>query len=304
MVGYDDNANALTLGDDDSLKVGDYELKYSSADDDFRIVHPNGEESNVPRSTSGSLVPQGLADVVGNGEVLADDGNIYTSVQTAVDNASGWVFVGPGTFSETVSVTTAGLTIEGSGYDTLIDATTTTAVSSSGTTDVTFRNFSISSQNVDGNFARALDLGSGGTANEIIVRDSENEGIDPGSDCTVINCRVENTGSDAIRVTGTGNIISNCIVVNAGADSIDIKDDDNIVSGNIVNDGGGSGILLDSNADDCVVGGNRIISTSSTGVIMRGNNNILYNNRISDSGGISDTGTGNVEDGNLTGASN
>ena len=324
-----DNIDRLMEGNLDDIRFYDRELSASEISDlsnkvnvtngliaqwDFefpetpnRAIDSTGDiypQNSVPRSTSGSLVPQGLAESVSAGEALADDGNTYSSVQTAVDNASGWVFVGPGTFNETVSVTTAGLTVEGSGYGTLIDATTSTAVTSSGTANVTFRNLSISSANGSGNFARGLDLGNGGTAEGIIVRDSENEAFDPGSDCTIVNCIVENAGTGAIRATGTGNIISNCTVINAGADAIDIKDDDNIIAGNVVDGGGGSGILIDSNADDCVVGGNRIISTAGTGVILRGNDNILYNNRISDSGGISDTGTGNVEDSNLTGPAN
>jgi hypothetical protein len=62
-----------------------------------------------------------LSAALNDGEVLADDGYVYGSIQNAQDNASSWIFIGPGTFDESVSINTDGLSITGSGYQSIID---------------------------------------------------------------------------------------------------------------------------------------------------------------------------------------
>jgi len=142
MVGYDDNNNALTLGDDDVLTVGDYEISYDSTANEWQAEYtPSGDVASVPKNQSGSLFPTDFADALA-GQALADDGNLYSSVQTAVDNATGWVFVGPGTFNENVTISTQGLTLEGCGYDTLIDGGTIGSAITLSAADITVKNSS------------------------------------------------------------------------------------------------------------------------------------------------------------------
>jgi len=311
MVGYDDNNNALTLGDDDALSVGDYDLEYDSTADEFQVNHPNGEVSSIPRSTSGSLVPQGLAESVSAGEALADDGNTYSSIQTAVDNATGLVFVGPGTFNETVNVGTNGLTIEGVGYGSHIDGGGGRAIDV-GASNVTIRNLSISntSSGVQDDGPTAL-WGAGAylTVDTVVVRESDDIGILCGENNTVVkNCVIEQSDGEGIYPNVDTKskfiLVGNIIQGTAEGAGIKLNSDDCTVSGNIVKNAGSNGI--ESVVNDNVIGGNRVTNSGNYGIAVSGTDSIVYNNRVSDStnANISDNGTGTVLDGNLTGASN
>jgi hypothetical protein len=310
MVGYDDDNNALTLGDDDSIAVGDYSLRYSSANDRFEVEHPNGEISDVPRSTSGSLVPQGLAESVAAGEALADDGNTYSSVQDAVNAASGFVFVGPGTFNESVTISTEGLTLEGSGHDTLIDGGTTGNAVDIQASDVTVRSLSVQTTAGAGNNFSGVTT-TNATPNNVTVefvtvRDSDRSGIfvQSGADNTVRGCTVNSTDTAGIT-NGERSIVTDCTIKNTGSAGIETFRDDAIVSNNIIDGASGRGIRCGA-TNDLLIGGNRVINSGDNGIRIAGADCIVYNNRVSDSTNtdISDAGTGTVLDGNLTGLSN
>lgn len=316
MVEYNSDDSALTLGDDDSIAVGDYRIKYSSANDRFEVEHPNGEISDVPRSTSGSLVPQGLAESVAAGEALADDGNTYSSVQEAVNAASGWVFVGPGTFNESVTISTQGLTLEGSGYDTLIDGGTTGNAIRVEASNLTIKNLSVSTASGGGNSFDAIGGGSVNsvgdvTIDNVTVRESDNFGINlrsggsvPFEDCIIRNCAINNTDSVGIRAT-IRMIISNCLIDNPGATGITSGSDDWIVANTVIKSPGGNGGISGIGNDNIVIG-NRVINSSDDGISSAGTEFIVANNRVSDSSAsdLNDGGTGTVLDGNLTGPSN
>lgn len=308
MVGYDDTNNALTLGDDDSIAIGDYSLRYSSANDRFEVEHPNGEISDVPRSTSDSLVPQGLAESVSAGEALADDGNTYTSVQTAVNNASGWVFVGPGTFSESVNITTSGLTLEGSGYGTLIDGGTTNDAIRVNATDVTVRDVSVQTTAGTGNAYRGVDVegSDDATIERVVVRDSDDSGLETGgNDTTIRNCTVLSADQDGIVTPGVRCVVSNNNIDGTSRHGILATTDDSVYANNVITNVGDVGIAFPNN--DNIIIGNRIINSADDGITNgSGIDNIIANNRISDSTNqdIDDNGTGTVLDGNLTGPSN
>jgi hypothetical protein len=314
MVGYDTNNDALTLGDDDSLKVGDYELKYSSANDRFEVEHPNGEVSDVPRSTSGSLVPEGFADVLSNGEVLADNGEIYASVQDAVNAASGFVFVGPGTFNENVTISTDGLTLEGSGHDSLIDGGTTGNGIVANASNITVSNLTAQTTAGAGNLFDAF-LSADNETNikffNCVARDSDQEGfnIQTARDVKLINCTVISADDDGIDLRSgkaARGIVSNCDIQNGvGSKGINVGGDDTIISNCTVSGVVNEGIFIGAN--DCTVIGCRVDNTGLSGIQANGIDNIIANCRISDSGGaadLNDTGTGTVLDGNLTGPSN
>lgn len=280
-----------------------------------RAIDSTGDpypQNSVPRSTSGSLVPQGLAESVSAGEALADDGNTYTSVQTAVDNATGWVFIGPGTFNENVTVSTGGLTIEGSGKDTLIDGGTSgDAINLDGTSpDVTIRNLSVQTTAGGGTSSDGITVISGSSdchIENVHVRQSDRFGIDSGADRLVVtNCRIESTDDNGVN-SGSGNVHA-VVTNNFFADndySVMMASDDSVVSNNY-SETSRFGIVV--NGNDCLIGGNRINGTTAGDCVTdNGTDNIIYNNRLSDATAANldiSNNTGGVTDANLTGASN
>jgi len=316
MVDNDSNNSALTLGDDESIAVGDYEIEYNSTDDDWQVTSPDGNETTVPRSTTDSLVPQGLAESVSAGEALADDGNTYASVQTAVDNATGWVFVGPGTFNESVTISTAGLTLEGSGYDTLIDSGSSGNSITINSDNCTINSVSVSNDSGSSTNEVGVEInGQNITVENTTIRDSDFRGFEVnGSGATVTGCKVERSDAESIFIQGTEAIVSSNVFSSSnsdggsGATSVYLvgsnSSDNSIVVNNIVRDSGQDGIELRS--VDCVVIGNRVINSSLDGILIASADTIVANNRVSDSGGtdINDSGTGTVLDSNKTGASN
>jgi len=61
-----------------------------------QFLQTDGSSLSFADVSAGGKFEQALS----NGEVLADDGTLYSSIQTAENNASDYVFVGPGTFNE------------------------------------------------------------------------------------------------------------------------------------------------------------------------------------------------------------
>lgn len=265
-------------------------------------------KNSVPRSTTDSLVPQGLAESVSAGEALADDGNTYTSVQNAVNAASGWVFVGPGTFNETVAITTAGLTIEGSGYDTLIDGGTSNDAINTGAANITIRNLSVQTTAGGGSGFDGIRAATGSdslTIENVNVRSSDAGGIllANGNDHTVRNCQLTNIDARGIFVNGVSRtVISGNTVSGTSTADIEVTGDDNIITNNITQGGGNNSIYI--NANDNIIIGNRVINPFNAAVYLNsGNDNIVANNRLS-GGGITDLATGTLLDGNNTNAAN
>lgn len=309
MVGYDSQNNALTLGDDDSLKVGEYELQYDSTSDEFQAEYePTGDTKSIPRSTSGSLVPQGFADVVSQGEVLADNGEIYTSVQTAVNNSSGFVFVGPGTFNESVTIDTAGLTLVGAGVDTEISPTTGTAITV-GASNTTIKNISCRSED---DYA-VYTTYSGTTIKNITASTDVTDGIDGiyAKDTTIVsNCTILESGDNGIYFNDHQSSIAHSNnIENANRGIYMERGGGYIASANVITNPRFAGIAFNTSGSDNVAIGNRVHTSDDVGIIVNGAgnyDNIVANNRVSDStnADIDDSGSGTVLDDNLTGPSN
>ena len=299
MVEYDSQNNALTLGDDDALSVGEYDLEYNSTDDEFQIVSPDGNINSVPRSTSGSLVPDGLAESVAAGEALADDGNTYSSVQTAVDNASGWVFVGPGTFNESVTISTAGLTLEGSGNRTTVKFVGDDNTLYIDNSDVTVDSLSIENASSGSSAVLTNTTASNTTLSNLYIDGAGDRGIESqGPDSLIINCRVTNAPTVCIDADATRNVVTRCYVADGVGSGINIGEDDGIASFNVIENMVQEGI---NSFDDSIIIGNVIRDTGSFGIIIGGDiDSIIANNRLVNTQGISDSGTNTVLDGNLT----
>lgn len=267
-------------------------------------------KNSIPRSTSGSLVPQGFADVLSQGEVLADNGEIYTSVQTAVDNSTGFVFVGPGTFNESVTISTQGMTLQGSGYDTLIDGGTGSNAITVEASDATISNLSAQNTSGEGAFISAIRSESGSnslTIHSVTIRDSDHQGIkiNFGANTIIRDCTIKGADSQGIVVSTPQSIVSNCFISDTGNKSINVTADDCIVTNCIASNAGNNGIRIAGN--DCICISNRVSNASYFGIeIVNSSDCIVANNRISDSGnaGIDDNASNTLLDDNLTGPSN
>jgi hypothetical protein len=256
-----------------------------------------------------ALVSGLLTAALNDGEVLADDGSVHESVQAAQDAASSYIFIGPGTFNESVTIDTRGLTITGTGYSSRISTTGSTAILLD-TRNVTIRDISI--ENDTSNDAIAPTSNAGYIVVDNIHVIEANEGVNSytGTEYTskwdVSNSRFENTGGNAIRVADGRSIIVNNHIDGAGDHGIYGHGDDQVIANNVIQNVASEGIEIV--APDSVCGGNRVINSGDDGIFINneGPDSIIYNNRISDSGvsDIDDIAAGTVLDSNNTGASN
>jgi len=262
-----------------------------------------------------SSVEAMLANSLREGKPLADDGKIHDSVQAAENAASSFVFVPPGTFNESVTIDTSGLTLLGSGRATLIDGGTVGP-----SIDIKADNSVVTSLSVVNTFSgdnttliSAIETsgGSNGKIANVNVRDADGFGINltTGKEWVIDSCEFNDTDNGAIRVESSVDacIVSRCILNQPSRQSgngINIGSDDCIISNNIISGSGGVGISISGN--DNISIGNRILQSGGDGIYVDGIDNIIANNRISDSSGadLNDAGTGTVKDGNLAGVSN
>jgi hypothetical protein len=263
-----------------------------------------------------------LTSAVASGKALADNGEVYDSVQDAENAADSFVLVGPGTFNESVTVDTAGMTLVGSGYDTLIDGGTIGDAIKVTADNVTVRRLRVQTTQGAGNsyIGVLADTVSNCTITRVVVTGSDQDGIEilKSTDCIVDSCHVENTDVTGISVSGSSSgtkarrvIISNCFV-----DTTNDSNGDTIVTGGgggcfsvivancIIRNATRNGIGF--NGSDSISIGNRIINSGVDGVYDRGVDNIRANTRVSDSGSsdIDNGGSGTITDDIETGISN
>lgn len=255
-------------------------------------------------------VDSSIASVLSEGEVLADDGEQYASIQDAVDASDGWTFVGPGTYYENVTIDKDDFTLKGAGYDTLIDGGTTGNSISIISENVVVTDLSVRTSPDSGKFIHGIfdnrNNAKGATIKNVTVRDSSGSGIRlfNSTDVIITNCKIE-TAENLGILTSTRGIVSNCKVLGTrNSVGIYIVDDDAIIVNNLIKSVAGNSIR--SGGNDQIVGGNRIINSGEDGIIIQKSDSIVFNNRISDSVNqdINDNGTGTVTDGNLTGSAN
>lgn len=275
--------------------------------DASQTVH---EQANFNQGVSAKELGLGNHELIGgllttalnDGEVLADDGYVYSTVQAAQDAASSWIFVGPGVFNENVTVSN-GMTIMGSGYSTLIDGGVGKAIDATSQKNVTVSNLRAQTDPADG--SNAISIGRYGTGSNLTVSESGANGIYIQTESVVSNSIVETSSAAGFLVSGSDSSKAiGCTSKNAGEEAFNIGADDAIVSSCIALSPSTRGISCGYN--DCIFIGNRIHNAGGDGIIVWGNDNILANNRISNSTDqdIDDNGTGTVLDSNLTGSAN
>jgi parallel beta-helix repeat protein len=213
------------------------------------------------------------------------------------------VRVGPGTFVERLDISTAGLTLAGSGERTVIrDKFKPIRVTAS---DVTVQNLKVDQVNKIDTGGKGIEFNSsannGAVLNCTVVNGADRAiNFEGASNCIVANCTVDNYGGIGIFFVGGSNIAVNNTVKNTDNQGIGVFNDtdDCIIAYNVL-ENNPTGVEL--NGDDCIAIGNRIVSPNQFGVNINQTDNIVANNRITNAGtrGISDSGTGTVLDGNL-----
>lgn len=273
-------------------------------------------EATTERLRASSLSVGGSTDVTAllssalkERKPLADDGSLYDSIQAAENAASSFVFVPPGTFNESVTIDTAGLTLLGSGNSTIINGGAGEAVLVNAS-NVSLEQFT-ARRDEDATSVHTIDTSSSITdtsVTDVTVDASGSNGIViRGDNSLVSNCNISNTPSRALNIFGESVIIKNNIINDA---SIGIQADDAIVVANTSfdsSDGTDGAIVISSTANDCLIGSNRVHNSNSDGITNKGSNDcIIFNNRVSNSNNqdIDDNGTGTTTDANVTGAAN
>ena len=300
------NTDSLDFVDDEELRTGssdDFATRFSSANDRLELADlTNGTVGYVPRGTGTDLVDGKFAQTVSEGKALADDGNVYDSIQDAVDAASSWVKIGPGTFNESININNAGLTVKGSGERTIIDGENNVVNISSN--DVVVAGFTVYGQS--SSFSRGVtSSGVRVHIHNIRIAEAENEAINvSGSDNTVSNCYIEDAGNRMLRVNDAPRvIITGCTLedtqnrVSGAMLALEELSDDGVVAHNIIKNTDEAGIRAETN--DSMFYGN-IIYKSDSGIYISGTDNIVVNNRISAGTPIGNNGTGGVVQDNLT----
>jgi len=267
----------------------------------------NGKVAYVRKERNGQIGGDGvLVKALKEGKPVADDGRTHNTIQAAERAASGWVFIPPGTFNESVEINTDGLTLRGSGYNTLVDGDNSRPIIIN-SPDVSVRHLSVRN-NPSSSGTRCLDTGTDATNGQIsnvFVRASQRRGITVrhGSDWLIHNCTVANTDKGtAIRPDTLRTTVHACItkssVENRGV-YISSNSDSSIVSNCVLNNDGTNDTLGGKSNNSIYIGNRGVSNVGFT--LFGGTDNIVANNRVNS---INDGGTNTLLDANLTGASN
>lgn len=264
----------------------------------------NTAGANEMELAGGGLTSATLSNCLKEGKPLADTGELYSTIQDAENAASSWVFVPPGTFNETLTITTPNLTVVGAGSNSEITDSPGIDLQASG---VTIRSLRVDPGSTNNGIT---DINSSGLSNLLLksVRfgPDANEYIEliNTSKVRVVNCHTTGvTSSSGVRSDDAQHQFHANIFT--GENDIKVNSSESVYSCNIVE--GDYACFDHQSGDDSVFIGNRMYSGSNKGIQIRSgvNDDIVANNRISDSGAnIDDRGTGTITDGNLTGSAN
>jgi len=307
------NVDSLDFVDDEEIRTGaddDFATRYDSTNSRLELEDlTNATVGYVPQDVGTDLVGGKFAETVAEGKALADDGNVYDTIQEAENNASSWVKVGPGDFRENVTIETAGLTLEGSGERTTVESVNGTTINIDAE-DVTVSDVRVRASD-DTDEESAVGSKSGLTSTNLTISrvaiDKTGDRallLRDGSNHIVHNCTIDvSPKRDVIGMfDSTNSIVVNCEINGntSGNHGIIITNDDSIIANNIISNTGGEGIAFRPN--DSIAIANRIDDSNGDGIQIQGTDSIVANNRVSNSGesNIQDSGTGTVLDANLT----
>jgi len=309
MAGITNGRPDLAVGE--PIHFGDidgFELEHHPISDRLIIRDTeNGTVAYVRGDQGGEIGGDGvLIKALKEGKPMADDGRTHDSIQAAERAASSWVFVPPGNYEESVEITTDGLTLRGSGYNTLIDGSTNGNAVSASANNVTVKNVSVQTDVPDGDNA-LVGVGSNLEVINVAVSQSGNSGITIGSEnASIINCTINSCDANGFSSGANGIVVNGCIIDSVGRNGVNSLSGSNyIISNNLITNTELDGVYKGS--ENNIIIGNRIINTSNgVGIVPGSINNIVANNRVSDSTNtdINDQGTNTILDGNLTDPSN
>jgi parallel beta-helix repeat protein len=312
MAGINQGRPELAVGEPIRLGNNDeFEIEQHPVSDRLIIRDTvNGKVAYVRKERGGQIGGDGvLIKALKEGKPMADDGRTYDTIQQAERAANGWVFVPPGTFEENISVTTEGLTIRGSGRNTVVDGLEKGPPAIEiDTTDVTVKDIAVRTTTGAGGVPLGCDpdKASNVTLNRVHSLESGSRGLRVhGDNALIVNCRVENPDNHGIIARSNNQIIVNNYITSGEFQAIFSNGNGGVIANNIVNNPDSS---INARTDDQIIIGNRVINSAVDGIAVDSgvSNTIIANNRVSGSNksDIDDQGTGTLLDANLTGASN
>ena len=231
-----------------------------------------------------------LTSAIASGKALGDDGKIYDTIQNAVDNSTGIVIIGPGTYNESITINTDGITILGSGYDTLLDSGANTAIKIK-SPNITVKNLRITTDNDGSSYGVTATVSDSNnlSLDSLWIEETGKDGIFgyyDGSEYVsenwiITNCRISNTGGSGVQNVDQS-IVESCIIKSAGKNGVQAWHD-SIISNNIIISASERGISFGQNGYDNIAIGNRIIDAGDNGIEFFAADCIAANNRISGS---------------------
>jgi len=312
MTGINQGVPETAIGE--PIRLGDsneFEIEQHPVSDRLIIRDTvNGKVAYVREERGGQIGGDGvLVKALKEGKPMADDGRTYDTIQQAERAASSWVFIPPGTFNESVNISTDGLTLKGCGESSLIHNTAVSDSESANCINLYADNVTIDSIGIESDDRFGVINGetvSGITFLNVIINFTLSTSIqlDSQSEIVIVGCRFNGGSGRAVQV-GDNSIISNCTVNGYNPNGLFAKGDNVIIANNIVSDCTENNIITDQ--DNTIIIGNRSINAGQVGVRINGSNDVIVaNNRISGSGNndILDNATNTLLDANLTGASN
>jgi len=294
LTGGGDLTSSRTLNvDETGISVTDLD---GSSGSSGQFLQTDGSNLSFADVSAGGKFEDALA----NGKVLADDGNLYDSIQTAENNATDYIFIGPGTFNENVTVDTDNLTIIGTGTGTVIDGGSGGEALLVQSSDVTVKSLKARTTQGSGSNADAITYISGFGRVVNCEVDESDAGAISVRQGLVTGCTVEGSinafgieavfgraiisgnrilaGNTGISVRTRGVTVESNIISGVSGRGIDSSSYDLIITGNRITDTGSDGVGL--SGDDVLLGGNVILNSADDGIRIVGADNIVYNNRI------------------------
>lgn len=254
------NVDSLDFVDDEEVRTGDsdeFATRYDSGNDRLEIEDlPNATAAHLPRDVGTDLVGGKVAETVSEGKALADDGTVYESIQVAVNNASSWVKVGPGSFDERVTISTADLSLVGCGTRTHIR----------GGIKVSAENTAVSNVQLSANIIDA----------DAYFADADSPNAD------VTNVSVLSSPDDGIVVDGGESVVSGCTVEDVGGVGINAGGFRTTVAQNTVENAGSGGIVSSGfdNTGDCLFCYNRVFDIPADGMNIYAVDSVIQGNTV------------------------
>lgn len=295
------NVDSLDFTDDEEARFGadaDFATRINSLSGDFEVADlTNGTTASVPTGVSTDLLSGKFAQTVSEGKALADDGNVYDTIQAAENAASSWVRVGPGTFTDPVTIDTNGMTLVGSGEGTVLNKR---VIVDLGITGVTIDSMRIEMEGQSGTAVRSSGEGTL-VRNLHIVSDTDPDtAIKANADQMLIdNCRIDGFRNGVLFEDSYSRCSCvNSIIENSSSTGCNIQGEDHLCQNNIIDNSAQEGIFISDN--DCIVRGN-VVRNSAVGIDVIGIDNLVAKNRVyNNDTNISDSGTQTLLDANIT----